>query len=287
MADSPDSPAEKKQPVRTYKPTKPRKPPVPKGPPKRRVKTQPSKHPWDQIRDHYMTAESSVTMKELAEVYGINYDVVRAKGAEERWTYLRAEYQTKNRIAIQEARTQTLVKEAVSFDDVSLKAAKLGQTLIVGRLGQIAQLFQASGVSFDKVLAKVRAGQPVDLTELRSSINYKELVELANALDRFQNVGRKALGTDVEKIDLSVIQGSIVEVNISEELGKPDLDRMAATVEAMRRAGLESLFGATLELEAGEDDGEEDAAEDGPGDGSEDAGVDGGPDEVLEGEIVG
>lgn len=242
-----------------------------------------------------MTSESTLTLKELADIYSIPYETLRSKAGDDRWSYLRAEYQTKNQIAIREARTVALVKEAVSFDDVSLKAAKLGQTLIVGRLGQIAALFQAQGISFERALEKARNGLPLDPSETRSSINYKELVELANALDRFQNVGRKALGTDVEKIDINSSVGvTRVDVHIGDELAKPDVDRMASTIEAMRRAGLHSLLGEQLALpEVAEEvvdgeiiedaeEGEEEAQED-SGQGTEETGVS----PVLEGQVIG
>lgn len=256
-----------------------------------------ARHPWEQIRDHFITAETALTLKEIAEVYGISYNVVRSRAGDERWTYLRAEYQTNVAIAMRDARSKSLVKEAMGFDDTSLKAAKVGQTLILGRLGQIAQLFQASNVNFEKVLAKVRQGLPLDPHEMRSTINYKELVELANALDRFQMVGRKALGIDSQQIDINaVISGTstvTAEVNIHAELSKPDLDRTTAVFEAMRRAGLKNLFDDQLALTAGtdgdEDNDETDGSDEEDGEGSDDDsdGSDSGSARtVLVGEIV-
>jgi hypothetical protein len=222
---------------------------VTKATPVKRKRPGAQKYPWEQVREHYISAESVITLKDLAEVYTIPYQTVRERAADERWTYLRSEHQVKNAIAVREARTVHLAKESVSFDDTSLRAAKLGQTLIAGRLGQIAALFQASGKNFDATLAKLRAGQPVDLGDLRSVINYKELGELAAALDRFQAVGRKAMGTDVEKIELSGPGGDAIQVSVHDEMQKPDLDRMAAAMEAMHRSGLSDIFSKQLGID--------------------------------------
>jgi hypothetical protein len=239
--------------------SKPNRGPLPTKPIQRRA----TKWPWDKVLDHYVTAESLVTHQELADVYGIPIQTIRSKAAVERWAYVRASHQSQNTIARREARTAHLAKESVGFDDQSLKAAKLGQTLILGRLGQIAQQFQAEGVNFEEALKAIRSKQPFDRYALKSSINYNELIQLANALDRFQTVGRKAMGTDVENISIqNIIDGTAtLEVNVHDEMQKPDLDRMAGTIMAMKRAGLGSLLDNQLAIESGDGTSEEEDSE--------------------------
>lgn len=237
-----------------------------------------SKYPWERIKDHYITAENIITLRDLAEVYNCPYETMRSKAADERWTYLRTEHVTKAALAKQAKRRNTLATEAVGFDDVSLRAAKLGQSLVVGRLAQVAELFQAQGVNWRNVIEKVKQGIPLEPHETRSSINYKELVELANALDRYQSVGRRALGTDVENLNitggLNVHDTLQVEVSIGDELNKPDLDRTSAVIEAMRRSGLEKLITGQLALPEGEgDDSDDPDAENGSQGDDEDDGV--------------
>lgn len=240
-----------------------------------------TKHPWERIREHYLTTDDKLNMIDLAKLYNVNVSVIRNRAAKERWTYLRAQYQTEKEVAIREARTRALINDAVSFDDNSLKAAKLGQTLIMARLTQIAQLMQAHGVAFEIIMEKMRKGVALQPHEMRGPVNYRELQGLADALGRFQDVGRKALGTDTEKLDLNILNTNVtrVEVAIGDELQKPDLDRTAAVVETMRRAGLHELLAAKLALPANEEGNDGDLDDDGDSQG------DGGS-QVLEGEVV-
>jgi hypothetical protein len=212
---------------------------------------RPTKHPWDKVRDHFVTSTNNVTIKEVAAVYGISYDVVRVKASQERWSYLRADYQTAARQKAFEERLELLSAESIRFDDSNLKAAQLGVNLILGRLTQMAQMFQAHGANWETVLQKVRASQPLAPHEARAPFSYKELTEMAAALERFQNVGRKALGTDVQQIDIMAQSTTTHEVTISSELEKPDRDRIAATLGAMNRAGLLAKLQAAGALPGG------------------------------------
>lgn len=217
---------------------------------------------WEPARNHFIETAGTLTLKEISETYGINYDTLRERAAKERWTYQRAEYQITRQKAEKEKRLVKLAGEAVKFDDNSLQAAKIGQTLIAGRLAQIAQLFQAGGQTFEAALSKMRSGKPVELHELRSTINYKELLSLGQALTLFQDAGRKALGTDVDRLEITGADGGAVEVvSINAELNKPDLDRMGKILEVMQRAGIAKLDTEQIAITVGGEDGDDEVVD--------------------------
>lgn len=222
-----------------------------------------TKHNWEMIRAYYVESEAvpSPTLKDISDIHNVNYDTLRDRAAKERWTTLRATFQFELAQQRQQERISTLAKEAIAFDDTSLRAAKLGQTLIAGRLGQIGALFSAGNHLHQRTLQKIQQGEPVTLEELRSAINYKELDALSRSLVTFQDVGRKALGTDVDKLEISGPEGVPMEVNITHELQKPDQDRIASILDVIQRAGIANIVPAITgeEEEVGEDDEVEDA----------------------------
>lgn len=198
------------------------------------------RHDWETVKAHFIEQTEPVSLRELSEAYGIAYQSVKERSAKERWSYLRAEHQSTVARKAQEDRIKRLLDESEKYDDASLSAAKIGQNLVAGRMAQIASVFAASQSQFNNAVQRLKNGQPVDRTELYSAIRSSELLELANALERFQNVGRKALGTDVQTFNHNV-SGEVDhhhELSISEEIGKFDADRMAGFMEAAMRAGL-------------------------------------------------
>lgn len=220
------------------------------------------RHPWEKVRDHYVEHPEEITLKELSEAYDIPYQSVRDRSSEEKWKFQRAAYQSEVHAKQTANRMKRMVEQANNFDDQSLRAAQIGQGLVAGRMAQIAELF-AAGNHHHKVAAeKLKQGLPVERSELYSFINYKELGELAAALQRFQEVGRKALGTDIQRFD---VQGEVqhnIEAHISivQEMARDDVDRQAQLLEAMHRAGLISLEIEEADVEdaevVGDGDGE-------------------------------
>lgn len=197
-----------------------------------------SKYPWDRIKEMYIESLEPVNLKELSEMFDTPYQAVRERSSEERWPYERAEFQSQANAKKARDKIKLLAREAEAFDEGSLKPAKLGQQLIAGRLSQIAQIFAASQQAHNAAVARLQAGQPVTREDLYSPINYKELGELAAALLRFQEVGRKALGTDVQNVNLTASTEGELNVSVNLELQRDDPDRQAALLEVLERTGL-------------------------------------------------
>lgn len=210
--------------------------------PVRRSGGRPAKYDWAKLRTHFVEQTEPISLKDLAATYGTPYGMTRDRCSAERWQYLRAEHQANLAKEVTRQRIKTQLAEAENFDDQSLKNAKLGQTLIAGRMQQIAAVFGASQNNFNNALARLKAGQPVDKSELYSAIYAKELLELATALEKFQAVGRHALGTDFMNKDVLEEFQKEEGLDIGEEMVKGDLDRLAALWEAMERAGINDQF---------------------------------------------
>lgn len=207
------------------------------------------KYDWDAIREYFISEQQTPTLKAVAEKFGVPYDYLRERAAKERWSYLRAQEQQR---IFQEKRKEHLsrmARESVKFDESVIDVAKLGMSLVAGRLAEIAAEFQASQTAHQIVVEKLRRGEPVDWKELRSVINYKELAELSRAGLAFQDMGMKAFGTDVQKVEIEGIGGTNIEtvINVGAELSKDDPSRLAALLDALERAGL-----AQVNLDEGE-----------------------------------
>jgi hypothetical protein len=201
------------------------------------------RHPWEKILAHFVESPEELTLKELGEAYGIPYQSMRERSSDHKWTLQRAQYQANLAQKRSNERVKRAVKDATDFDDQSLRAAQIGQSLVAGRMAQIAELFAASQAQHQSAVAELKQGNPVTRADTYSVINYRELGELAKALSLFQDVGRKALGTDINRfeIDGAVQHTADVQVSIVQEMASDDIDRQAALLDAMQRAGLIKL----------------------------------------------
>lgn len=214
------------------------------------------RYDYDTMREEFINGDEKITLKTVAERYNAPYTLVRRIAAKERWTILRLNAAQK---MLRQKRQQHLAKmadEGIAFDGQAGSTAKLGMTLVAGRLAEIAAQFNAAQGNNAVIIQKLKDGQPVTWTELRSVINYKELRELSQAGLAFQQMGRQAFGTDITQIDIQGPDGSVVEtvINIGSELGKDDPARLAAMIEAMERAHLIAPLDL-LQLPAGGESG--------------------------------
>jgi hypothetical protein len=204
-----------------------------------------SKYDWEGILHEYMTAVPAVNLKQLSLRMNVPYSLLRTRAAKERWNALR----NREQLEILKEKRQTfqteMAREAITFDQTSIDVAKLGQSIIAGRLMEIAKLVAASGEVSNAVVEKLRNGEPLTRGDLYSLVNYKELVSLAQAAQMFQQIGRTALGTDV--VDGSILRGEEISadlekiVSIGGELTKDDPARLASFLVALEEAGLTQL----------------------------------------------
>ncbi|AKL88389.1 hypothetical protein BH789_gp108 [Gordonia phage GMA6] len=208
------------------------------------------RYPWDKIRRDYIegvpvpgTKDERVwpNLKDLGEDYGVPYPRMRKRSAAERWTAHKEAAQNVARLARMKKRAEQIETNALDFDEKSYNVAKLGMSLVAGRMAEIGQEMQVKKQFRDQAIADLQSGLPVPKEDLYSSIRYQELEGLAGAAERFQSIGMKALGTDSQRIDINNIGGgdtNVSIVNVSNELARDDAERLGDVFAAMNEAGL-------------------------------------------------
>jgi hypothetical protein len=202
-------------------------------------------------------------LRELSERTNVPYERIRERSARERWIELRQVHQTEIAKSRRKKRVEKLANAAVEFDDKNLDLSKMGIRIVGTRMAEIVREINARAERRKIAEQRLAAGLPVEKFDLYSAIRSSELTDLAKAADIFQNIGMRALGTDVERHAIDITGDVTVEhaVSISAELERDDPDRLAAFMAAAHRAGIFEQ----LELEAGgledpevEGDGDED-----------------------------
>lgn len=195
-----------------------------------------------------------LNLRELSDRQEIPYQRLRERASAERWTEQRKAWQRDKAADRQKRRMEKLGKQSIEFDESSLGLAKMGLQLVGVRMNEIAQMVKATADQRADAMNRLANGQPVDRQELWSQVRAEELERLAKAASTLQDIGRKALGTDVQNIDVNahIVQEQVVSVAM--ELERDDPDRLAAFMAAVERAGLWDQ----LELEGNEDLPEDD-----------------------------
>lgn len=211
-------------------------------------RTATTKYDWDHLMDVFVEGEQLqdgsillLNLKELAERYEVPYQRVREKASKQRWTDRRLNYQQKAAMERQREQRKTMVAESLAFDQNALSAAKLGMGLITARLAEIAQEHKVKQARIEDAQRRLERGEPVEKWELYSAIYPRDMETLASALDRFQTIGMRAMGTDVQRHEVTSPDGSMTNttINVTAELHRDDPDRLALILEAMRDAGFD------------------------------------------------
>ena len=180
---------------------------------------------------------------DIAERFKIPLNRVREMSADERWFEQRSEYQIRHAKARQAKRILELSGESVDFDSKSLNLAKLGMAMVTARMSEIARDVKEQSTRREAALRQQMDGYPVDAEDLQTVIDARELSTLAAAATGWQSLGQKALGTDIQRMDIQQdikhnIDVDVQVTSISAELGRDDPERLAGFLQAAKRAGL-------------------------------------------------
>lgn len=213
------------------------------------VVSRTTKHPWNDVRAAYVEGiedDGSTTLpsyRQLSERFHISESVIANRASKERWTSLRAKFQHEQGIERQKKRAATIANDAAKFDESGHKAATLGMTMVMKRLAEIAQESKDSEDRIKEARKRRNLGQPVEAWEVRSPIYYNELVALSGALEKFQTIGMRALGTDVQRHEVfgQVDSNNTHTINIGQELQRDDPDRMTGFLLGVQDAGIAQL----------------------------------------------
>lgn len=226
----------------------PKKRPGPKPQRATPVRGTPRKYDWEAVGKAYVEGIRKddgslewMNLRELADHYAIPYARVREVSARDRWSEQRAGYQIQAAQERKKKRIQKLNENAVDFDEKSYNAAKIGVGLITQRLGEILKESQIRRPIREEAFERLSNGEPVERSELWSAINYREMDGLARAARTFQEMGQRALGTDVQKVDVTgTVEGHVEHVHsVREEMMRDDTERLTAVVEALAQTSPE------------------------------------------------
>lgn len=182
-----------------------------------------------------------LNLRELSELFDVPYQRIRERSSHERWPDRRQAYQTKLTRERQKQHAAKLAKDAVDFDEKAYKVADMGLGMIQARIAEIAKEWQTGRQRREEAMARKEAGEYVERHELYSAVNYREMEGLASAAAQFQSIGMRALGTDVQKHEITGPDGGPIEsatVHIVSELNRDDPERFASLVQGLVEAGL-------------------------------------------------
>lgn len=237
----------KKSPSQVYQPKENPTPPA-----KRSRGPQPI-FDWTRIRNEYVEGvlrdnakdefdRTFPTYEQLSQRHGASLSAIRARGSRERWKNLKNQYAIELAQSRQKKRANKLANAAVQFDDNTLKVGELGVTLVMSRLAEVAKEMQMRSRLREQALDRLDKGEQVDPKELRSAVYHQEMLSLANAAEKFQSIGMRALGTSSEvnnNVNIQVGDTNVGNtVNVSQELIRDDKERAGALVSAFVEAGV-------------------------------------------------
>lgn len=207
---------------------------------------------------------------ELAEMIGARLPAIHDRCAKERWLTMRATHQYEIASERRRKHVMKMGEEAMGFDVRALDTAKMGIALIQTRLAEIVGDVNDAQERRTRAKMLIAAGMPHDPKDLYSAIYHQEIRSLAEALRVLQEVGMRAMGTDINRqevlnVSTTSINGAEVK-SVSSELMRDDAARAAAVLAAMGDAELLAIESAISDVVVGEvidsDDDDEDDEED-------------------------
>jgi len=148
------------------------------------VQMREGRYPWNTIRAAYVEGlqeENGLrfpTLDELATKYGPDAAHMRRKAAKERWAEQRKMFQSKVEAARQDNKVNLLAAEAAKFDAECLELARVGLHHVRGHFLNAQEKFKSTGG--------------------KDAMNVAMLEKLSRASERYQKVGRLALGEPTE-----------------------------------------------------------------------------------------
>lgn len=135
---------------------------------------------WEEIKKEYIESEIQPSLQELAQKYSCSLSSLLKKASKEKWTEQRKAFWRKIEELRKQKKCEIMAAEGAELDFKALELAKLGMLKVE-----------------EKLKIDVKAG---------------EIYKLSQALRNFQEVGKLALGEDVEEEMLSKVELVIKEL---------------------------------------------------------------------------
>jgi len=166
------------------------------------------KHNWPEIKSAYVEGyvdDSGAvvwpTLDQCAQDFNVSISTLRKRAAHEDWSEEKNAYRQNLEQARQERKIDVLADKATKFDEQVFKAAEAGLRHVQGHfLKYQDQLIESEG---------------------RNPMNLRYLNDLGNALEKFQRIGRLALGEATE-IGMGGSNGGDSYYLIQAIIGNPD-----------------------------------------------------------------
>lgn len=222
-------------------------------PPALRSRGPAPQYNWTLIRNEYVEGylrdnpkdefdRNFPTYEQLSQRHGASLSAIRQRGSTERWKNLKNQYAIELTQAKQKKRANKLANASVQFDDNALKVGELGITLVMSRLAEIGKEMPIRARLREQALQDMEAGREYDKADLRSAVYHAEMQTLANAAEKFQQIGMRALGTSADAVNnITNVQVGDTNigntVNVAQELVRDDTERMTALISGFIEAG--------------------------------------------------
>lgn len=202
---------------------------------------------WDTTRLVFIEGEKmpdgtirNYNQRQLADRMGIPYPTLRMRASRERWQARRDAYLIAYTQESSRKRIAELSQKSVDFDAKAFDTAEMGMAIVKKRLHEIMEESVKKEPAVKEAYERLARGESVARWELLSPIYHRELDGLASAAEKFQQIGMRALGTDIKKVDITGTEGLIQQntLNIHQELTRDDPNRIAALIKALHETGL-------------------------------------------------
>jgi hypothetical protein len=221
---------------------------------------RPTKYDWKAAASGYVEGIAEhdgikfPNLREVSEHFDIPYARVREVSARDRWSEQRNGYQIEQAAAKRKGRIAKLAGDSMDFDDNAFVTAKMGMAAVTQRLAEIHKEAQSKRALREDAMQRLERGEPVEKWELYSAYRPQDLDMLARAAATFQQIGQRALGTDVQKIEVGVEHGGEVQHthSVRQEMLRDDTERLAAIIEGLgqtdprMKAALEHIIDADI-----------------------------------------
>lgn len=197
------------------------------------------------------------TLAELAKKYGIKEPTIGARSARERWSAQKRSFVSQIEIKQRAARMREMKKEGIAFDKNVLAIGKLGVNIVVRRLAEITKAAGQREALSEAFIRQMERGETPDVSVMGDMADFdaKELSMLADAAQRFTELGRSVIGVPDETLlirDEAESGGSIIET-----MEQGDDERLADLVDALQNAGVFDVMMGNMvrpAITAGDDD---------------------------------
>lgn len=158
-----------------------------------------SKYNWQEIKECYTQAPSEAarpTLEELAARYGCSPSHLREKAAKENWKVEAERFLQGVAGKRQHIAATSLAGALAEFDAKCLQLAQTGLDLIAARFSRAEDISDRYNRGDDEAAQQM--------------ISPKQVGELAQALERFQKIGKSCMGED-EKLNINLDYSSLTQ----------------------------------------------------------------------------